>query len=1534
MVDAIVSSLLEQLISVAADEVKQQVRLVTGVRQEVKKLTSNLQAIRAVLEDAEKRQMQHDKAVTFWLDQLKDASYDMEDVLEEWTTARLKLQIEGVDDDTALALAPHKKKVRSFFCALSNCFGSFKQLSLRHDIAVKIREINGTLDDIASQKDTFKFVENVSNNVKKPERVRTTSLIDEGEVCGRVDEKNELLSKLLCESGEQQQGLYVISLVGLGGIGKTTLAQLAYNNDEVKRNFEKVIWVCVSDTFEGIRVAKAIIEGLGVSASGLSEFESLMKQIQEYIMGKKFFLVLDDVWDGDYKKWDPFFSCLKNGHHESKILITTRDRSVALQLGSIDIIPVKELGEGECCLLFKQIAFLRRSFEDREKLEPMGRKIAHKCKGLPLAAKVIGNLLRSKSTVKEWQRILESEMWKVEEIGQGLLAPLLLSYNDLPSNSMVKRCFSYCAVFPKNYNMNKEELISLWMAQGYLNAEEDEEMEMIGEEYFNILAARSFFQEFKKNDDDDIMSCKMHDIVHDFAQFVSSKECLWLEINGTKESVINSFGDKVRHLGLNFEGGASFPMSIRGLDRFRTIRGLDRLRTLLIYDRSDFNLSLSSSILSSFSISKECLRALVIRQLRLFFRPNTYKIRETRKLFSKLACLRALVIRQSLVIRLSSSPFRLHSNLIREIPKNVGKLIHLRYLNLSELGIERLPKTLCELYNLQKLDIRRCRNLKELPAGIGKLKNMRSLLNGETYSLKYMPVGISKLTSLRTLDKFVVGGGIDGSNTCRLESLKNLQLLRECGIEGLGNVSHLDEAERLQLYNQQNLLRLRLEFGRVVDGEDEARRRKKEKDEQLLKTLQPPLSVEKLGIILYGGNIFPKWLTSLTNLRNLYLRSCVKCEHLPPLGKLPLEKLELRNLKSVKRVGNEFLGTEESSEDGPSSSSSSPSVIAFPKLKSLIIGAMEELEEWNYRITRKENISIMPRLSSLEVRSCNKLKALPDYLLQTTTLQDLTIWKCPILENRYREGKGEDWHKISHIPHIKWWPLPIRLAVERLPLWLLCDFEEESDGWALKSYKAKHLWADHMFQLRKEFGVGNIVQVIVVDFDYSVEDIPETKDLAGEETTTSVVIVQECDLQGFEKVLAVKFPPQAIAAKRHIHLRSSVSDFLGVLVQMFLKGPLNYLMKLESCYCLNESTIFCCQGIPHMMRLCDCYWLLNYLLNQVDFEDPMENIGVLKSYRAKHMWSDHMLPWRKEFGIDTIIQVTMVCIVLSLRVCKSLAVKLPARGIAHSSSTILDFQGYLGPLTVFTHVSILVVITISDLASLRCIRFETAFVVKFQCLYNGREEVKDTKQLIMANVRMKIVHHTWHVEYNLQGFQKVFAVKFQPIAVKRHIHLSNSVSDFQGVDLSELSEEDGVSQTKYKKISHIPHVVSTHRWYTSLCAVFIDKMAAKYEIEKFNGNNFSLWKMKMKAVLRKNNCLAAIGERPMEITDDKWNEVDGNAISDLHLALADGVLSSVAEKNTAKEIWDTLTKLYEAKLLRNKIFLKRKLYILRVTPQI
>ncbi|KAJ4719037.1 NB-ARC domain-containing disease resistance protein, partial [Melia azedarach] len=225
MVDAIISALLKQLISMAVQEESEQVKLVTGVEDEVKKLISNLRAIQAVLVDAEQRQMK-EETIRLWLQQLKYASYYMEDVLDEWNIARLKLKIEGLGHDEN-AFVP--KKICSFFRA--SCFG-FKQVLLRRHIALNIKEINGTLDAIAKQKDMFNF--NVtSNNNKKSERLTTTSLLDEYEISGRVMEKNILIRKLVYESNSsEQKGPDIISLIGMGGIGKTTLVQLAYNNDE------------------------------------------------------------------------------------------------------------------------------------------------------------------------------------------------------------------------------------------------------------------------------------------------------------------------------------------------------------------------------------------------------------------------------------------------------------------------------------------------------------------------------------------------------------------------------------------------------------------------------------------------------------------------------------------------------------------------------------------------------------------------------------------------------------------------------------------------------------------------------------------------------------------------------------------------------------------------------------------------------------------------------------------------------------------------------------------------------------------------------------------------------------------------------------------------------------------------------------------------------------------------------------------------------------------------------------------------------
>ncbi|KAK9215495.1 hypothetical protein WN944_007500 [Citrus x changshan-huyou] len=385
------------------------------------------------------------------------------------------------------------------------------------------------------------------------------------------------------------------------GIGKTTLAQLAYNNDDVKNHFEKRIWVCVSDPFDEFRIARSIIEALTGSAPDVAEFQSLMQHIQEFVEGEKFLFVLDDVWNEDYCKWEPFYYCFKNCLYGSKILITTRKETVACIMGSTDVISVNVLSEMECWSVFESLAFFGNSMEERENLEKIGREIIRKCKGLPLAAKTIASLLRSKNTEKEWKNILESEIWELEEVEKGLLAPLMLSYYELPSK--VKQCFAYCAVFPKDHEILKYDLIELWMAQGYFSEKGYKEMKDIGEKYFNILASRSFFQDFAKSGDGEIICCKMHDLVHDFARYISSNECSTIEIHGGEESAMSPFGEKkILHLMLTLYSGALVPISI-----WDNVKGL---RSLLV-DCDEY--SWSSEVLPQLFDKLTCLRALKLK---------------------------------------------------------------------------------------------------------------------------------------------------------------------------------------------------------------------------------------------------------------------------------------------------------------------------------------------------------------------------------------------------------------------------------------------------------------------------------------------------------------------------------------------------------------------------------------------------------------------------------------------------------------------------------------------------------------------------------------------------------------------------------------------------------------------------------------------------------------------------------------------------------------------------------------------------------
>ncbi|XP_034695284.1 putative disease resistance protein RGA3 [Vitis riparia] len=552
MADALLSIVLERLASL----IHQEVSLVVGVDTEIQSLTDTLQVVRAVVADAEKRQVK-EELVKVWLQRLKDIAYQMDDVLDEWSTSLLKSQIERAESPSM-----SKKKVSS--CIPSPCI-CFKRVAGRRDIALKIKDIKQQVDDIANQSNRFNFTSRFSN--EEPQRLITISAVDISEVWGRDKDRDTILRQLLGKSCDESLGLYTISVVGMGGIGKTTLAQLAFNHDEVKAHFDKRIWVCVSDPFVPIRILRAILEALQGQSSDLHDPEALQQKIQESIDGQKFLLVLDDVWTEDYQLWEQLKNCLKCGGDGSRILVTTRSESVARMMRSTYMHSLGSLPLEQCRELFSQIAFCGKSTDKIEELEEIGKKIADKCRGLPLAVKALGSLMQFKYYKQDWENVLNSEMWELDVFEKKLSPALLLSYYDLPPP--LKQCFSYCAVFPKDRTIPVVDLIKLWMAQSYLDSKTDREMEAVGREYFENLAARSFFQDFEKDVKGNIISCKMHDIVHDFAQFLTNNECLIVE-DDCENLKTNLSRQKGRHATVIVHGSIRSSLSVNNARNLHT----------------------------------------------------------------------------------------------------------------------------------------------------------------------------------------------------------------------------------------------------------------------------------------------------------------------------------------------------------------------------------------------------------------------------------------------------------------------------------------------------------------------------------------------------------------------------------------------------------------------------------------------------------------------------------------------------------------------------------------------------------------------------------------------------------------------------------------------------------------------------------------------------------------------------------------------------------------------------------------------------
>ncbi|MED6201640.1 hypothetical protein PIB30_097037 [Stylosanthes scabra] len=335
----------------------------------VERLKISLVSAEALVDDAEHKQLEN-QAVREWLNSLRDALYAADDLL-----------------DNVLTKAATQKEVRSFWPGFL--------LNRDRDMVGKIEGVVRRVEFLVRQKDFLGLQVNTKDNNLSSSSWRASTSLMEGNIYGREDDQQALI-KIMNDNSESQ--LSVIPIVGMGGVGKTTLAKWLYS---VVKGFDLKAWVCISETFDIVEITRTTIEEITICLCSFRSLNSLQNELQKMLLGKKFFIVLDDVWSDDADKWKQFITPFQCGAKGSTILLTTRSKEVASVVQTCPSWILNGLLEDYCWLLFADNACFPES-NGNSTLEDIGRKIVHKCKGLPLAVETLGRMLRAKVDVKEW----------------------------------------------------------------------------------------------------------------------------------------------------------------------------------------------------------------------------------------------------------------------------------------------------------------------------------------------------------------------------------------------------------------------------------------------------------------------------------------------------------------------------------------------------------------------------------------------------------------------------------------------------------------------------------------------------------------------------------------------------------------------------------------------------------------------------------------------------------------------------------------------------------------------------------------------------------------------------------------------------------------------------------------------------------------------------------------------------------------------------------------------------------------------------
>ncbi|XP_031248155.1 putative disease resistance protein RGA1 [Pistacia vera] len=664
MAESIVFGTATEILKKIGSLVGGELSLLWNLDTDLRRLEGTMSAIRAVLLDAETKQTQNHQ-LRDWLAKLKDVFYDAEDVLDEFDFQASRRSQQG-----------------SSTLKVCQCFSSSNLIKIGH----KIKEIRERLDEIADDRLKFHLIEShVDVRRVIPKERETNSFFQASDVIGREKDKENIIT-FLTQPGDVN--VSVIPIVGIGGLGKTTLSKMVYNDERVYRHFVLKMWVCVSDDFDVVRLIKEIIYSATDEDCAKLKADEIPRRLQEILAGQKFLLVLDDVWNENRMKWMDLGNLLLNGVNGSKIIVSTRSRIVAEIVGTVSPHFIEGLSPEDSLSLFKKCAFKDGEGKDFPNLIKIAKDIVGKCKGVPLAMRSLGSLLFANTDEDEWLRIKRSDIWQLKQEKEDILPVLKLSYDNLPSH--LKQCFAYLSLFPKDYIYDSDYVTRHWMAHGLLATSNDdiEELEDVAVRCMKELCSRCFLEDFTE--------CyhlfynfKMHDLMHDLAISVAKSECAVIK---SRSQIVDG---SVRHFSI-----------------------ID----------SDFNAQKTPEVLDNGS---KTVRSLIFLQGNehigvSFIGTCIFKFKHLR------------------LLTLCDMPFEV-------LPNSVGSLIHLRYLDLSfNFALKKLPESICKLQKLDTFRLYCCSQLKKLPRNIRRMISLRHV-EITTKELYLRETGIGRLSSLKFL---------------------------------------------------------------------------------------------------------------------------------------------------------------------------------------------------------------------------------------------------------------------------------------------------------------------------------------------------------------------------------------------------------------------------------------------------------------------------------------------------------------------------------------------------------------------------------------------------------------------------------------------------------------------------------------------------------------------------------------------------------------------------------------------------------------